>query len=79
LGAVNPELPEKALDPIARLPDQDAPENRLVLRRILTQDQDTGSPIETATMKDRAPLQAKVTRGINRGAWYLGDEGPKRL
>src|ERR1700761_8113402 len=61
----NAELREKALHASACLAGQDAAQHVLVLAWILADHQHAGAAIQTPTVKDRAPLHAKILEGIS--------------
>jgi hypothetical protein len=69
--ALDRQARQEPLDALARLADEDPPCDRLVLARILADDQDPRRAVEPAAMKDRPPLDAEVARRV--------DLGPRRL
>ena len=79
IAAVDAEPGEETLDSLAGFADKDPPRNRLVLRRILTQNEHARRPIQPAAMENRPPLCAKVLRGVDIVSGIVSYQILKRL
>ncbi len=79
VAVVDAELGQEALDAMSGLTDQDAAEDRLVLGRVLSQDEHACASVESAAMEDRSPLQSEVGGWVDRCARSVGDKGAERL
>jgi hypothetical protein len=79
VGALDPELPEKALDALAGLADQAAVGDRLVLAGVLAQHQDPRAAVEPAAVEDRPPLDPEAVGVLGVGARVVARQGGERL
>jgi hypothetical protein len=67
VGALDPELPGKALGSLAGLADQAAVGDRLVLAGVLAQHQDPPAAVEPAAVEDRPPLDPEAVGVVGVG------------
>src|ERR1044071_3477613 len=65
VAANDPELLQQALYTAPGFADEDAPDHGLVLRWILTEDEDPRRAIEPPAMEDRTPLDTELVRRID--------------
>src|SRR5918995_839273 len=68
VAAVETELPEEALNPMAGLADEGPADDRLVLRWVLSDQEQPRSAVQPPAVEDRAPFEAEVLRGIGARA-----------
>src|SRR5262249_26383033 len=70
---------QKALDAPTRFAHQDAPDNGLMLGRVLADDQHSGGAIQPPTMENGSPFQAKLTGWIHVAFWIRADQRSERF
>ena len=88
IRARQPQLREKALHALARVPDQRAPGDPLGRSRVRRDTQDASRPIEPAAVEDRPPVKPEViaerrvvgtrVEQVVKGLWRPGIELPHR-
>jgi hypothetical protein len=59
-AALDRQLGQESLDPLAGLADQDAPDDGLRLARVLPDHEDARRAVEPAAVEDRAPPDPEV-------------------
>ena len=72
-------LRQEPLHALAGLADEDPPRDRLVLARVLADDQDPRRAVEPAAVEDRPPLDAEVGGRIDVALRCLSHERGERL
>src|SRR5262249_11735535 len=77
--AVEAELREEALQPVAGLTDKNSAGDRLVLRRVLADHEHARAAVEPAAVKNRPPLNPKVLAGIDVRRWIVLAQAPERF
>src|SRR5262249_52663332 len=69
--ARQPELGDKALNPMARASNRGAPDDRFMLGRVLTNHQQPRGAIQSAAMKDGTPLGSEIFRRKDVGTGHV--------
>ena len=79
VAAIEAELEQEALQPVARLPDEDPPGDGLVLGGVLPDDEHARRRVEAPAVEHGAPFEAEAVGRIGDGAGVAGDERAEGL
>lgn len=65
--AIDSRFRQKPLNPLPRFTNQNPTHNRFILRRILSDQKNTGRSVQSSPMKDRSSFNTKIFDWINSG------------